>query len=51
MAAGAVLLPLMKLPGVRLFECISPDQTQLGIEPPVPESANFPGAPPVGSPR
>jgi membrane associated rhomboid family serine protease len=50
MAAGAALLPLMKLPGVRLFECISPDQTQLGIEP-VPDPAPVPGSPPYGSPR
>jgi membrane associated rhomboid family serine protease len=51
MAAGAALLPLMKLPGVRLFECIQPDQTQLGIDPPIPETASLPGAPPVGTPR
>jgi hypothetical protein len=51
MAAGAALLPLMKLPGVKLFECIRPDQTQLGIEPPMPETAPLSGAPPVRTPR
>ncbi|MGH6771855.1 MAG: rhomboid family intramembrane serine protease [Xanthobacteraceae bacterium] len=51
MAAGAALLPLMKLPGVRLFECIRPDQTQLGIGPAEPEPVSIPGSPPYGSPR
>jgi membrane associated rhomboid family serine protease len=51
MAAGAALLPLMKLPGVKLFECIHPDQTQPGLAAAEPESALVPGTPPYGSPR
>ena len=44
MAAGAVLFPLMRLPGVKLFECIRPGDIRL--EPPqtVPETAHLPGA-------
>jgi membrane associated rhomboid family serine protease len=44
--AGAVLFPLMRRPGVELFECIEPDDTQvLNVAPPMPDASRLPGAP------
>ena len=44
MLAGAVLFPLMKQPGVRLFECIRPGEIRLESPPTVAETAHLPGA-------
>jgi membrane associated rhomboid family serine protease len=45
MAAGAALFPLMKLPGVTLFECIQPGQVV--VDEPLPEQ---PQSWPIGGP-
>ncbi len=44
MAAGAILLLLMRPDGVKLFECIRPDQLPVGAEP-MPDASHLPGAP------
>jgi membrane associated rhomboid family serine protease len=43
-AAGAVLFPLMRRPGVELFECIEREETPLD-GPPMPDTKGLPGAP------
>jgi membrane associated rhomboid family serine protease len=45
MAAGGLLLPLMKRSGVRLFECMRPDALRLEPAPAMPRTAHLPGAP------
>ena len=42
--AGAMLFPLMRRPGVELFECIEPRDAPLGGQP-LPDTSNLPGAP------
>ena len=42
--AGAVLFPLMRRPGVELFECIEPRDAPAAGEP-IPDTSNLPGAP------
>ena len=45
MLAGALLFPLMKQPGVRLFECIRPGDIRLESARPMSRTAHLPGAP------
>jgi membrane associated rhomboid family serine protease len=45
MIAGAGLFPLMKQPGVTLFECIRQDQIPIEQVPSVPEAGPWSGAP------
>ncbi|MCC6890989.1 MAG: rhomboid family intramembrane serine protease [Hyphomicrobiales bacterium] len=45
MLAGAVLFPLMKLPGVKLFECVRPGEVRLEAAPPIAQTSNSAGAP------
>jgi len=42
MAAGGLLFPLMKRPGVKLFECIRPGDIQLESSPTMPGPAHLP---------
>lgn len=42
MLAGALLFPLMKQPGVKLFECIRPGEIQLESAPPMHHSPHLP---------
>jgi membrane associated rhomboid family serine protease len=42
--AGAALFPLLRRPGVELFECIEPRETPIG-EQAMPDSSGLPGAP------
>jgi membrane associated rhomboid family serine protease len=46
MAAGAVLFPFMRLPGVALFECLRPERTPAEVARAMPETSHLPGAPP-----
>ena len=45
MAAGALLLLLLRPAGVKLFECFSPDQVPVGAAPPMPGGSGLPGEP------
>jgi membrane associated rhomboid family serine protease len=51
MLAGAVLLPLMKQPGVKLFECIRPGEIQLESAPTMHTSPHLPRHVPRRLPR
>ena len=42
MLAGALLFPLMKQPGVKLFECIRPGEIQLESAPTIQRSPHLP---------
>ena len=44
MVAGGILLLLMRPAGVKLFQCIRPDQVPAGAEP-MPDASRLPGAP------
>jgi len=44
LAAGVVLFPLMRRPGIELFECIEKQQAPFGGRP-MPDAARLPGAP------
>jgi membrane associated rhomboid family serine protease len=46
MAAGAVLVPFMRLPGVPLFECLQPEQAPPEVVQAMPETSHLPGARP-----
>jgi len=45
MVAGGVLLPFMRQPGVKLFECLRPEQIEADTSPPMPDTSRLPGAP------
>jgi membrane associated rhomboid family serine protease len=45
MMAGGLLFPLMKLPGVKLFECIRPGNIRLESSPTMPGTEHLPRAP------
>jgi rhomboid family protein len=51
MAAGAALFPLMKLPGVRLFDCIRPGEIPAEGTPVMSETVRLPTGPRVRTPR
>src|SRR5262245_900062 len=43
MVAGGILLLLIRPAGVKLFECLRPDQVPVGVEP-MPDASRLPGA-------
>jgi membrane associated rhomboid family serine protease len=45
MVAGGLLFPLMKLPGVKLFECIRPGDIQIESSPTMPGPPHLPRPP------
>jgi len=51
MAAGAVLLLLLRPDGVKLFECMHPDQVPVGPGTSMPDASRLPGAPRYRDPR
>lgn len=51
MTAGAALFPLMRLPGVELFQCIRPGPAPPEPVQAMPDTSHLPGAPPGGWPR
>jgi len=46
MGAGVVLMLLLRPDGVKLFECIRPDQVPVGPAASIPDASRMPGAPP-----
>jgi membrane associated rhomboid family serine protease len=51
MVAGALLLLLLRPAGVKLFQCIRPDQVPAAAAEPMPDTSRLPGAPRSGHER